>query len=562
MTFGCRSGNPDKAVGPPPNLPVIQPPLPGADVPFGNYIVDASKGDTIYAPSGSILYFPPQSFLDDKGKVITGKVTVRFREFADALDQYLAGIPMTYDSAGNKFQFVSSAMCEIKAIKDSLPVFVNPVHKPEVHLVTRDGNTHDNFYYFDTVQRDWKYKGGVTITDLRTTEKNTSAIPVVGEPMPAIPAPIMPGKITGNSPVLVVKIDSLSFGEISRFNNLRFQVNETLKKFDPKDSDEEWNDVELTRGKEPGTYIVKFTNAMREVSYTARPVLQGKDFEKAKEIYEQEYESFNQKLAAQRTKNKAAREKFVQDSLKQMATDKKEEEMATRLNALIEARNKSIDWQNAIIRKNNERIEAENKVTEKMNREKAERRKVMEVNNKLIEELNKATEKGIAEKKRTLQEEINKQIEEEKRSIAEGQKRVAEIQERYNRDFNNMQKLYRSFQIDGFGLWNCDAFMRLSFFPVTAFFKDGQGNKLYMLQIAGVVKNRNGIIQMGNQVVNLVKGTDMMIWGVVDGKFAYLDYETYHELGLTPEVKEFTFIMKLVPAGENTYQYLRALIKP
>jgi hypothetical protein len=75
-----------------------------------------------------MLYFPPQSLLDDKGKVITGKVTIRFREFADALDQYLAGIPMTYDSAGKKSQFVSSAMCEIKAEKDGLPVHVNPAH--------------------------------------------------------------------------------------------------------------------------------------------------------------------------------------------------------------------------------------------------------------------------------------------------------------------------------------------------------------------------------------------------------------------------------------------------
>jgi hypothetical protein len=70
--------------------------------------------------------------LDDQGKVITGKVIVRFKEFSDALDQYLTGVPMTYDSAGKKFQFVSSAMCEIKAEKDGLPVHVNPAHKTEV----------------------------------------------------------------------------------------------------------------------------------------------------------------------------------------------------------------------------------------------------------------------------------------------------------------------------------------------------------------------------------------------------------------------------------------------
>jgi hypothetical protein len=44
----------------------------------------------------------------------------------------------------------------------------------------------------------------------------------------------MSGKITGNSPVLEVQIDPASFGEFNRFNNLKFQVDESVKNSIPK----------------------------------------------------------------------------------------------------------------------------------------------------------------------------------------------------------------------------------------------------------------------------------------------------------------------------------------
>jgi hypothetical protein len=72
---------------------------------------------------------------------------------------------MIYDSAGSKDQFVSSGMCEIKALKDSLPVFVNPAHKPVVHPLSNDTDTAHHIYYFDTVQGHWKYEGEMVITD-------------------------------------------------------------------------------------------------------------------------------------------------------------------------------------------------------------------------------------------------------------------------------------------------------------------------------------------------------------------------------------------------------------
>jgi hypothetical protein len=330
-------------------------------------------------------------------------------------------------------------------------------------------------------------------------------------------------------------MDPGSFGEFREFDNLKFQVDESVKKFNPKDSEEEWNDLELSRGNDSGKYIIKFSNARRTVSYTARPVLEGKDLARAEEVYRQQYERYNQQLTAWRVAHKNAREKFLRDSLVQEALDK-EDSMTMRLQGMIQAKNILIAEQNRAIEIKNRQIALENEATEKRNAQIRERKKIIEATNKLIEAENKATE--------------------------EKQKKMAAGLEGKAKDLYSTQKLYMSFAIDGFGTWNCDYNLRLPVFVIGANFVDSAGRVLDIVQVAGVIRGTNAVIQMNEHMVLLTREKDMMIWGVVNNQLAYLDYDDYRKLGLIPGIKKFTFTMKLVPAGENTYQYLRALIKP
>ncbi|MEI2748937.1 MAG: hypothetical protein V9E88_09295 [Ferruginibacter sp.] len=83
----------------------IQPPSKNLNVPFSRYEFDAAKGDTLVYSSGSVIIFPPNGLVNASGELIQGLVTVLYREFADPLDFYLSGIPMSYDSAGTYIQF-------------------------------------------------------------------------------------------------------------------------------------------------------------------------------------------------------------------------------------------------------------------------------------------------------------------------------------------------------------------------------------------------------------------------------------------------------------------------
>lgn len=366
LLYSCTSPiKPDQTALAAPSS-AIKPPLKNVNVPFEHYEVDAEKGDTFFYKTGSILIFPPNSFVDKEGAKVTGKIDIQYREFQDPLDYYLAGIPMEYDSAGKRYMFVSSGMCEITASKNNVPVFVDPAHKPEINLASTGEDSKPNLYYFDTTRGSWTYKGDMEVMTLPA--RGVQSIASSEEPGTEQPEPpVKPGKADDKSPVLEVKIDPASFGELRPYDNLKFQVDESQKRFDHKDSDEEWNDLELKKGDRKGTYLLKFSNAKRSITYAVIPVLEGKDYAAAVKAYNKAARSYEAGLKKYRSKfNKATQQRSL-DSLQQVKVDL-ENERIRRVNALVEARNRYIDAQNKVIDSTNRSIEMNNKMVRALRR--------------------------------------------------------------------------------------------------------------------------------------------------------------------------------------------------
>ena len=59
----------------------INPPIDNIKIPFTEHIINAEKGDTTFYETGSFVYFPPNSFIDENGVIIKGDVKVLFREY-------------------------------------------------------------------------------------------------------------------------------------------------------------------------------------------------------------------------------------------------------------------------------------------------------------------------------------------------------------------------------------------------------------------------------------------------------------------------------------------------
>ena len=457
----------------------IQTPIKDVDIPYEEYSIDAEKGDTLFYYTGSIVLFPPNSFVDKDGNIVKGNVKVKYREFVDPLDFYLSGIPMSYDSAGTQYSFESAGMCEVLAFKDNLPVFVNPKSKPEINIVTKNPAQDQALYFLDTVQRKWVNKGKSLITDLSKKNNQTRAI---ANFYTEIIEPFKPEKVNNKSPVIKIAIDPGSFKELLTYDNLQFQLDPDEKSYNPKDSAEEWTDVELLKGSGQGVYIVKFSNATRTVSYNARPVLEGKDYEKALKVFEKKNKDYQEKKAQRLLEERSNKQKYIEDSIAYIV-QLEENKRIERLNAIIERRNKEIEKQNA------------------------------------------------------LYEKMEKQI----------------------IDARLSNSLMRSFEIDGFGIWNCDKLISITSYPVVAMFQDTKGNEIELNNIAVLYNSFNGIIRFSNNRIKLVKDADNMIIGVYNGRFAYIPYDDFRKLQVNSDTKEQVFIMTVVDEKNNNYDFIKSI---
>lgn len=338
----------------------VNPPIKQADVPFSDYVVDASRGDTIMYSSGSVLLFPPDAFVDKNGNVVKGKINIKYREFSNPVDQFLSGIPMDYDSGGVKYTFESAGMVDIQAFKNGEPVFVNKNSKPEINLATTNIDPAQNLYYLDTVTQQWVNRGK---SEILVMGKSNLVVknPVIETD--DVPKPVQPYKVDDELPIIKVTIDSGSFAELMAYNNLKFQLDKSENRFNGEDSKIVWDDIKLKKGSKYGMYNIQFIKASeninKSVEYKVRPVLEEKDYAKAIRIYDNQLKKYNQKIEDRKLADKANKAQYLKDSMENLKIAK-ENEKTERLNKIIEAKNAEIEKINAETLEHNKYVANEN----------------------------------------------------------------------------------------------------------------------------------------------------------------------------------------------------------
>ena len=458
---------------------VIRPAFTNFDIEKESFRINPSKGDTLFMSTGSIMTIPKDCFVDANGDVVDEEVQLTYREFSTPLDFFISGIPMDYDSLGESYTFESAGMCEILAYSDNKPVFVNPSSAPNVYLATTSTETNFNLYRFDTNQVNWEIQESSTeILDNNRRKKkviNSTVQDDVEKPQ----KPVEPNKPSDNRYSFTIDIDKSSLPELQVYNDLKFEIHEDDKSYDPSDFEELWENVEIEKGAEAGTYIVIFSNYQRKVSYLTRPVLEGKDYDKAMKLYNTE----KKKYADLRDK------------------EKYEEENRLRV---IEIENKKILAQNREIEKLNKLVEARNAEIELQDR--------------------------IAKEKMEEQKRINEQNEIKYQKLLKEAQRRAEI--------------FRSFEINSFGIWNCDRPILKSGVTIYATFEDTKGNDLDLNQVTLVYKELNGVVSFGGDKIMVLPDSGVMLWAVKNNRLYYLTYRDFQKLELGSQSRKFTFRLK------------------
>ncbi len=275
------------ASGKQPLAAFIHPPLQGVDVLDSIYEIDPASDTVIGYLNGSSIHIPAQAFLDKQGKTVKGIVQLHYREFHDAVDFFLSGIPMTYDSAGKIFCFKSAGMLDISAFQYENQVFTNPAAPITVKLSSDVTEGRFNIYYLDTAQKKWEYINQDFVRPLMGD----------GQPAEAFSPFKTPIKASGIQPKFAIVFDKKQFPELATYDGVSFEVTADEKYYDPKLAMKEWDQVKLARHPDGIHYLVTFMNPGEEHVFKVQPVFSGVDYTRAMLLYDGKMKNYESMLA-------------------------------------------------------------------------------------------------------------------------------------------------------------------------------------------------------------------------------------------------------------------------
>lgn len=318
--------------------PFINPPIVEADIKSAVYVLEAEKDSIIDYITGSQILVPANAFLDESGNVVKGKVELSYREFHNVADVFLAGIPMTYDSAGETYHFETAGMMEIAATQNGKPLHTNPSALIQVKMVSDKKEDRFNTYYLDTTKKRWEYvsesnfikneepltanaQEPVTETKPKKNNKKLSGDEALKQQSAEYrqlcqavedvekEKPVAPKKAEKKKARFSIKVDEKEFPELAEYNNLKFEVvNE--KEYDPKQAQVLWEDVQMKRAEGSMNYEITFSKGKTSYSIIATPALEDKDYDAAKKVFDAKYKDYEIKLAQRKAEQQRLKEEL------------------------------------------------------------------------------------------------------------------------------------------------------------------------------------------------------------------------------------------------------------
>ncbi len=170
------------------------------------------------------------------------------------------------------------------------------------------------------------------------------------------------------------------------------------------------------------------------------------------------------------------------------------------------------------------------------------------LNNAQIDRDNEKTAQlnAIIEAKNAEMEAANQQIEKENKEV---------------KSINLANRSLRNFEIDGFGIWNCDRPLGGEVYVnVIPSFVDEHQQPIQPMDVNLFIRQFNGLYQVRNNFIPIPISRENMMVGVVDGYFAYITYEEFKNLGITANTQKQTFPMHIVSKANNNYDFIKSLV--
>jgi hypothetical protein len=333
--------------------PCINPPLQGVSIPYTIYKVMAQNGATLDFKTGSKIIIPKNAFVDENGKLLKGEVELRYREFHDAVDFFVSGIPMTYDSAGVKYQFESAGMVELVGYQNGKLVNVDKQKPIHIELASNYKGIEYNLYQLDTLKNNWSCLGKDRVVAKNEVAK-TAIKPAVSEnkieqssvyktietkkietqaekeiKIAALPKliaePKKPEQSKKDKFTFNLDVNPKEFPELAIYKGVLFEVGSENKNFTKEMYDITWDEATIKEGIKKGeNYLLTLKKASKHYELIVYPVFEGKNYEVAMKDFQDKFTKYTVVLEKRNAEEKRIEEAY---QTKLLALKKQQEEL-------------------------------------------------------------------------------------------------------------------------------------------------------------------------------------------------------------------------------------------
>ncbi len=260
----------------------IEPPHNDFDIDEVLYKINPKKDTTLIHHTGTSIQIKTGDIVDINGKIPTEDITLKYREFHNPLDGYLAGIPMNYDSAGTEYVFESGGMFEIDAVTQTgEKLFIQKDSLLEIELASENA-VNTNLYILDTVKQQWIYRG---------KDKLEAALPMLDSNGKQIS--IKPELEDTSKFRFTIDLVKGEFPELEDLEGITFQILDS-QKFSNALYSQVWDDIYLDYDNQR-EYVLGLFNENGQHHFKCKPVFGAKDYSKQSKKFLKKYKKYIEK---------------------------------------------------------------------------------------------------------------------------------------------------------------------------------------------------------------------------------------------------------------------------
>ena len=283
----------------PVSQPTVSPPIAGLNVPMQHFEVLPDQDKTIDLPNGTQINIPAGTLVDENGQAVSGPVDLAYREFHDAIDVFMSGIPMTYKtSEGEEEIFQTAGMLEINASQNGKQIFIAEGKSIQIEMASfveppaNSGTLADDYqlYYLNESTGLWEDRGE------NNPIPNPRKINIPDTPEVLPEKPMKPKKPAANEVVFNFAVDYKNYPQLAPYDGIAWQyanvASDEPGMINPNEEkwvfNQVWTDARVKeRDAKNALYELQIRNNKKKARMIVTPVLEGDKYTTAMQKYQE-----------------------------------------------------------------------------------------------------------------------------------------------------------------------------------------------------------------------------------------------------------------------------------